>query len=424
MIIKPKKSLSGVIRVPGDKSISHRAIMLGALAHGTTTIKGFLMGEDCLSTIKCFRDMGIHIDINDAVVTVEGKGLHGLQKPITELYVGNSGTTLRLLSGILAAQDFECTITGDDSIKTRPMKRIMDPLQKMGADITSIECNDRAPLFIKGSTLQNITYHSPVASAQIKSCIMLASLFTEGKSKIIEPVLSRNHSEIMLNVFGAHVKTDVSTITTSPVGELVATDIIVPGDISSAAYFMVAGLIISNSDITIEHVGINPTRDGIIRVLKAMNGDLSLLNKRTINGELVADIRVKSSKLKGTVIDKNLIPTLIDEIPIIAIAACFAEGTTIIKDAAELRVKESDRIETMVSELTKMNANIKGTDDGMIIQHATKLRGNGVESYDDHRVAMSLAIAGLASEGTTHINNSDCVDVSFPGFFKIIDEIS
>ncbi len=424
MIIKPKKSLSGTLRVPGDKSISHRAIMLGALAHGTTTIKGFLMGEDCLSTIKCFRDMGIQIDINDAVVTVKGKGLHGLQKPATDLYVGNSGTTLRLLSGILAAQDFECTITGDDSIKTRPMKRIMEPLQKMGANIVSLESNDRAPLVIKGSKLQNIAYHSPVASAQIKSCIMLASLFTEGNTKIIEPVLSRNHSEIMLNVFGAHVHTDGSTITTSPVQELVATDIMVPGDISSAAYFMVAGLIVDNSDITIEHVGINPTRDGIIRVLKAMNGNITLLNKRTINGELVADIRVQSSKLKGTIIDKNLIPTLIDEIPVIAIAACFAEGTTIIKDAAELRVKESDRIETMVSELTKMNANIKGTDDGMIIKHSPKLKGNDLESYHDHRVAMSLAVAGLVSEGVTHIHHSDCVDISFPGFFELIDGIS
>ncbi|QUI22856.1 3-phosphoshikimate 1-carboxyvinyltransferase [Vallitalea pronyensis] len=424
MIIKPRKSLSGTMKVPGDKSISHRAIMLGALAEGTTTIKGFLMGEDCLSTITCFQKMGVHIDIEDAIVTVEGKGLRGLKKPTSELDVGNSGTTLRLLSGILAAQDFECTITGDDSIKTRPMKRIIEPLLKMGAHITSINDNDRAPLYIKGSTLQNITYHSPVASAQVKSCIMLASLFTEGQSTIIEPVRSRNHSEIMLNVFGGHIEADGCAITTSPVDQLSATDIIVPGDISSAAYFMVAGLILEDADITIEQVGINPTRDGIIHVLQAMNGNITVFNKRIMNGELVADIRVQSSQLKGTIIDKPLIPTLIDEIPVIAVAACFAEGTTLIKDASELRVKESDRIATMVSELTKMHADIQGTEDGMIIHHSPHLIGNDVESYHDHRVAMSLAVAGLAAKGITTIHHSDCVDISFPHFFKLINGIS
>lgn len=424
MIITPRTSLKGTIHVPGDKSISHRSIMLGALSNGTTRIRGFLMGDDCLSTIRCFRDMGIHIDTEEDQVIVNGKGLHGLQAPENTLDVGNSGTTLRLLSGILAAQDFTCSITGDESIRTRPMKRIMTPLREMGAHIESIEGNDRAPLQIRGRKLHNITYHSPVASAQIKSCILLASLYTDGSSKIIEPVLSRNHSEIMLNAYGATIKTEGSTITSTPVLELKATDIVVPGDISSAAYFLVAGLIMPDSDITIEGVGINPTRDGIIRVLQGMNGDLTLTNKKTINGELVADLRVKTSQLVGTTIDKELIPTLIDEIPAIAVAACFAEGTTVIKDAAELRVKESDRIETMVNELSKMGASIVGTEDGMIINHSPNLQGATIETYHDHRIAMSMAIAALMAQGSSEIQGSNCIDISFPGFFNLIDRIS
>ncbi|QUH27489.1 3-phosphoshikimate 1-carboxyvinyltransferase [Vallitalea guaymasensis] len=424
MIIHPVKSIQGEINVPGDKSISHRAIMLGALSKGITNIKGFLMGEDCLSTIRCFRDMGIDIEINDSLVTVNGRGLHGLKKPENELYVGNSGTTLRLMSGILAPQDFDCIITGDDSIKSRPMKRIIDPLTKMGANIVSIESNNKAPLKIIGSKLHNITHNSFVASAQVKSCIILASLYTENDTKIIEPVLSRNHTEIMLNYFGGNITTEGSTITSTPVKELYAKDINIPGDISSAAFFMVACLITKNSQLVIKNVGINPTRDGIITVLKAMNGDISLLNEREINGELVADIKVKSSKLSGTVIDKDIIPALIDEIPVIAVAACFAEGKTIIKDAQELKVKESNRIETMVTELSKMGADIIGTDDGMIISHSPNLRGATVKSYNDHRVAMSLAIAGLVAEGKTDINESECIDISFPGFYNSLQNIS
>ncbi|MCT4598640.1 MAG: 3-phosphoshikimate 1-carboxyvinyltransferase [Vallitalea sp.] len=424
MVINPVNKINGEINVPGDKSISHRAIMLGSIAKGTTTIKGFLMGEDCLSTIRCFRDMGIDIDINDNCVIVKGKGLHGLTKPNKELYVGNSGTTFRLMSGILAAQNFDCIITGDDSIKNRPMKRIIDPLRKMGANIESLHNNDKAPIKIIGSKLNGIKYTSSVASAQIKSCILLASLYTNNETQVIEPVLSRNHTEIMLNYFGGNIVTDNTTAISNPVKELNANDIIIPGDISSAAYFMVACLIIPNSEILIKDVGINVTRDGIIRVLKAMGGFIELRNKREINGELVADIYVKSSSLKGTVIDKKLIPTLIDEIPVIAVAACFAEGMTIIKDAAELKVKESNRIETMVTELSKLNANIIGTDDGMIIHSSPNLTGATVESYNDHRVAMSLAICGLASKEQIYINNSDCVNISFPNFYKLLDEIS
>ncbi|GKX31073.1 3-phosphoshikimate 1-carboxyvinyltransferase [Vallitalea longa] len=424
MIINSIKNIKGNVCVPGDKSISHRAIMLGALSKGITNIKGFLMGEDCLSTISCFREMGITIDIDDSLVTVHGKGLHGLKKPNKELYVGNSGTTLRLLSGLLAPQEFDCILTGDDSIKSRPMRRIIEPLTKMGANIVSIGNNDKAPLKITGSNLHNITYESLVSSAQVKSCIILASLYTENETKIIEPALSRNHTELMLNYFGGNITIHDSTIISTPVAELYGKDIIVPGDISSAAFLIVACLITKNSELLIRDVGINPTRDGIIRVLKSMNANISLLNEKVINGELVADIKVKSSNLKGTIIDKDIIPTLIDEIPVIAVAACFAEGKTIIKDAAELKVKESNRIEAMVTELSKMNADILATEDGMIISHSPQLTGTTVNSYNDHRVAMSLAVAGLAAQGTTEILDSSCIDISFPSFYDLLKNIS
>lgn len=423
MKINSVSKVKGTLSVPGDKSISHRAVMLGSIAKGNTSIKGFLMGEDCLSTIKCFRQMGINISVRATDVLVEGKGLAGLNKPSETLYVGNSGTTLRLLSGILSAQPFECTITGDDSIQKRPMKRIIDPLTNMGANIISIKNNDKAPLRIVGSDLNNITYESPVASAQVKSSIMLASLYTDGITKIIEPSVSRNHSEIMLNYFGANVETVDNTVICNPVKELYGQEVIVPGDISSAAFFMVAGLILPNSEILIKNVGINPTRDGIITALKNMNGNIELLNIRTISGELTADILVKSSKLHGTVIEKDIIPKLIDEIPVIAVAACFAEGKTVIKDAAELKVKESNRIEAMVTELTKMDATIESTDDGMIITGTHSLKGASVESYHDHRIAMSLAIAALTTNEGSTINNSECIDISFPTFFEDLSKL-
>lgn len=423
MKINSVSKVKGTLSVPGDKSISHRAVMLGSIAKGNTSIKGFLMGEDCLSTIKCFRQMGINISVRDSDVLVEGKGLAGLKKPSETLYVGNSGTTLRLMSGILSAQPFECTITGDDSIQKRPMKRIIDPLTNMGANIISIKNNDKAPLRIVGSELNNITYESPVASAQVKSSIMLASLYTDGITKIIEPSVSRNHSEIMLNYFGANVETVDNTVICNPVKELYGQEVIVPGDISSAAFFMVAGLILPNSEILIKNVGINPTRDGIITALKNMNGNIELLNIRTISGELTADILVKSSKLHGTVIEKDIIPKLIDEIPVIAVAACFAEGKTVIKDAAELKVKESNRIEAMVTELTKMDATIESTDDGMIITGTHSLKGASVESYHDHRIAMSLAIAALTTNEGSTISNSECIDISFPTFFEDLSKL-
>jgi len=428
MNIKSVKSLKGTITVPGDKSISHRSIMFGALALGTTHVTGFLMGADCLSTIGCFRQLGVSIEVKDDLVTIHGVGLHGLKSTTETLDVGNSGTTMRIMSGILCGQTFGTRITGDDSIQSRPMGRIIKPLTEMGAHIYSEAGNDKAPLIIEPAPLHGITYASPVASAQIKSSIIMANLYTNEISKINEPALSRNHTEIMLNYFGGHITSEGKTITTNPVKELYAKDIQVPGDISSAAYFLVAGLIVPNSDITLLNVGINETRDGIIHVLKKMGGNLELKNIRTINGEKVADIRVKSSKLEGITISGDIIPTLIDEIPVIAVAAVYAKGVTIIKDASELKVKETNRIDAMVTELSKMGVTILPTEDGMMITGIidsanNELNGGTFETYHDHRIAMSLAIAALGASTESFIKGSSCIDISYPTFFKDLESL-
>jgi len=424
MKVNKANRLKGTIIVPGDKSISHRSIMFGSLAKGKTRVTGFLNGADCLSTATIFKQMGISITFDTPTsFTLLGKGLNGLQNPNTLLDVGNSGTTMRLISGILSGQNFNTTLTGDASIRTRPMQRIIDPLLLMNANIQSANNNGLAPLFIKPSDLIGITYQSKVASAQVKSCIMLASLYANKESTITEPAISRNHSELMLKSLGADVRCEGKTITMLPKPILEGSTIEVPGDISSAAYFIVAGLIVPNSEIVIKNVGINPTRDGIIKVLKNMNGHIELTNQRLINEELRADIVVKSSQLTGTIIEGDIIPTLIDEIPIICVAAAFAEGSTIIRDAKELKVKESNRIDTMVCELTKMGANISPRDDGMEVIGTSKLSGAIVESYDDHRVAMSLAIAALCAKGTTTINNNKCIAISYPNFFEDIQSI-
>ena len=423
MKITTVTSLNGELNVPGDKSISHRAIMISSLANGKSTVRNFLMGDDCLSTINCFKDLGIDIDIKDDVVYINGKGLHGLTKPQKTLDVGNSGTTMRLLSGILAGQSFDTTITGDDSIQKRPMKRIIDPLSKMGANITSIKNNNCAPLHIKGNKLNNIKYNSPIASAQVKSSIILASLYTDESTTITEPYLSRNHTEIMLEQYGGKLDCEGNTITTKPTADLQANEIIVPGDISSAAFFITAGLIVPDSNILIKNCGINPTRSGIIDVYKKMGGHIELINKRTVNGELVADIIVKSSELHGTTIDGSLIPRLIDEIPVIAVAASLANGKTIVKDASELKVKESNRIDAMVNALSKMGAKIVATEDGMEITGVSKLCAASIDSCHDHRVAMSIAIAGLVAKGTTTITNSECVAISYPNFEKDLETL-
>ena len=409
--------LKGTLRVPGDKSISHRAIMFGSLAEGTTTIHGFLKGADCLSTIDCFRKMGISIEEKEDTIYVHGKGLHGLHKPEETLDVGNSGTTTRLISGILAGQNFDTVLSGDASLNSRPMGRIMKPLSMMGADIISIHDTGCAPLSIKGRSLNAIHYDSPVASAQVKSCVLLAGMYSDGITSVTEPVLSRNHTEIMLNYFGAQVTSEETTASIAPEPSLFAREITVPGDISSAAYFIAAGLLVPGSEILLKNVGINPTRDGLLRVCKDMGADITLLNVN-MEGEPTADLLVRTSSLHGTTVGGEIIPTLIDEIPMIAVMAAFAEGTTVIKDAKELKVKESDRILVMAENLSRMGADITPTEDGMIIHGGKPLHGAEIDSYLDHRVAMSFAVAGLLCDGPLSIKGGDCVKISYPEFYE------
>lgn len=409
--------LHGELTVPGDKSISHRAVMFGSLAKGTTRITHFLEGADCLSTISCFRKMGIDIEKTDGEVLVHGKGLHGLSAPSEILDVGNSGTTTRLISGILAGQDFDCELNGDASIQSRPMKRIMTPLSLMGADIESIKGNGCAPLRIRGKKLHAAHYNSPVASAQVKSCVLLAGMYADGITSVTEPVLSRNHTELMLNYFGAHVNSIDTTASIEPEPFLEARDITVPGDISSAAYFIAAGLLTPGSEILLKNVGINPTRDGMLRICKAMGADITLLNVND-DGEPTADLLVRTSTLHGTTIGGSVIPALIDEIPMLAVMAAFADGTTIIKDAAELKVKESDRIAVMVENLSRMGADITAADDGMIIHGGRPLHGAEIDSHLDHRIAMSFAVAGTIVDGPLTILGGDCVNISYPDFYN------
>lgn len=416
MEIQKLNKLHGKLTIPGDKSISHRAVMFGALAQGTTRITHFLEGADCLSTISCFQAMGIHIQKNKDEVLVEGKGLHGLQAPLDILDVGNSGTTTRLISGILAGQDFTSRLTGDASICQRPMGRIITPLSLMGAQITSQNQNGCAPLTIQGGHLHGIHYQSPVASAQVKSCVLLAGMYADAPTSVTEPVLSRNHTELMLNYFGAQVTSKGTTASILPQPDLKARDITVPGDISSAAYFIAAGLLVPGSEILLCNVGINPTRDGLLRVCQAMGGDITLLNVRN-NGEPTADLLIRSSSLHGTEIKGEIIPTLIDEIPMIAVMAAFAEGTTVIRDAAELKVKESDRIQVMTDNLTRMGADVEALPDGMIIHGGKPLHGATIDSHKDHRIAMSFAVAGGICEGSLTITDGECVNISYPKFY-------
>ena len=411
--------LYGEITVPGDKSISHRSIMLGALAKGTTEVTGFLQGADCLSSISCFEKMGITIKNDPAsdIVRITGNGLHGLKQPDSILDVGNSGTTTRLMSGILAAQPFTSTIDGDSSIRKRPMGRIMTPLSMMGAEFESLETDKCAPFKIMGGHLKGIHYNSPVASAQVKSAILFAGLYAEGITSVTEPSLSRNHTELMFESFGVNIKSEGRTATVTPASQLTAQKINVPGDISSAAYFIVAGLITPNSEITIKNVGINPTRDGILTVCRMMGAHISLSNVKDDIGEPVADITVKTSSLHGCTIEGDMIPKLIDEIPVIAVMAAFANGTTIIRDAEELKVKESNRIDVMVNNLSAMGVDIEATDDGMIIHGGKPLHGATIDSNLDHRIAMSFTIAGGLAQGETNIKGAECVNISYPAFF-------
>ena len=423
MFFTKVNSLKGEVSIPGDKSISHRAVMFGSLAEGTTEVTNFLQGADCLSTISCFRKLGIEIENTSQRILIHGKGLHGLTEPSDTLDTGNSGTTTRLISGILAGQRFTTILNGNASIQTRPMKRIITPLSIMGADITSLKGNDCAPLRICGGQLHGIAYKSPVASAQVKSCVLLAGLYADAPTSVTEPVLSRNHTELMLAGFGAHVASSGTTATIEPEPDLNGMKIEVPGDISSAAYFLAAGLMIPNSEILIKNVGINPTRDGILRVAKEMGGDITILNEKTSGGEPTCDLLVRSSSLKGVTIGGKIIPTLIDEIPMIAVMACFAEGITTIKDAQELKVKESNRIDTVVTNLKAMGAHIEATDDGMIIEGGYPLHGAVIDSHLDHRIAMSFAIGALGADGETRIEGAECVKISYPEFYQTLEKL-
>ena len=421
MIIQKHGPLRGELAVPGDKSISHRSVMFGALSEGITEAENFLTGADCLSTISCFRQMGISVEQNGTSVVVHGKGLHGLTRPSGIIDAGNSGTTVRLLSGILAGQPFDSMITGDASIQKRPMKRVMTPLSQMGASITSVHENGCAPLQIKGSPLHGIHYLSPVASAQVKSCVLLAGLYADTPTSVTEPAISRNHSELMLRYFGADIQCEGTTSTVLPDPRLVGQKVNVPGDISSAAYFIAAALLVPGSEVLLKNVGINPTRDGMLRVVRAMGGDVTLVNENTDGAEPCADLLIRSSSLHATTIEGELIPTLIDELPVIAVLAAFAEGTTVIKDAAELKVKESDRIAVMTENLKRMGADVEPTDDGMIIHGGRPLHGATINPYLDHRIAMSFAVAALAADGETKIQDADCVKISYPGFYTDLE---
>ena len=421
MIIQKHGPLRGELAVPGDKSISHRSVMFGALSEGITEAENFLTGADCLSTISCFRQMGISVEQNGTSVIVHGKGLHGLTRPSGIIDAGNSGTTVRLLSGILAGQPFDSMITGDASIQKRPMKRVMTPLSQMGASITSVHENGCAPLQIKGSPLHGIHYLSPVASAQVKSCVLLAGLYADAPTSVTEPAISRNHSELMLRYFGADIQCEGTTSTVLPDPRLVGQKVNVPGDISSAAYFIAAALLVPGSEVLLKNVGINPTRDGMLRVVRAMGGDVTLVNENTDGAEPCADLLIRSSSLHATTIEGELIPTLIDELPVIAVLAAFAEGTTVIKDAAELKVKESDRIAVMTENLKRMGADVEPTDDGMVIHGGRPLHGATINPYLDHRIAMSFAVAALAADGKTEIQDADCVKISYPGFYTDLE---
>ena len=423
MKINQVSKLSGTITVPADKSITHRSIMLSSIAEGKSYVNNYLKSDDCLMTMNAFKQMGVNIEQKDGSLIIDGVGINGLKDPVKEIYAGNSGTTTRLLSGVLAGQKFSSTITGDESLSKRPMKRVIAPLSLMGADIKARD-NNFLPMTINtNGNLKAIDYVSPVASAQVKSCILFAGLYVDGVTTVTEPIKSRDHSEKMFKTFGADISVDGLKVSIKHCDKLYAQEVTVPCDISSAAFFIVAGLIVPNSNIKILNVNINKTRDGILTVLKNMGAYIVLDNVRTVSGEDVADIEIKSSKLNSTSFGKEIVPSLIDEIPIIVLAATQAEGKTVISGAKELKVKESDRIHSVASQLNKMGADIQETDDGFIINGPTKLNGATVDSFDDHRIAMMLSVAGLIAEGQTEILKSDCVKISFANFYEVLEKI-
>jgi 3-phosphoshikimate 1-carboxyvinyltransferase len=421
--LTPGQAVQGTIRVPGDKSISHRSIMLGSLAKGTTHVSGFLDGDDCLATLNAFRSMGIEIEgPENGNVVIHGKGLHGLTAPGTDLYMGNSGTSIRLMSGLMSGQRFDVRMTGDRSLSKRPMKRVTVPLQQMGAQVETAE-NGTPPITLKGGAgLKGIHYDMPIASAQVKSCVLLAGLYAEGETSVTEPAPTRDHTERMLRGFGYEVKTEGNCMSLHGGGELTATTIDVPSDISSAAFFMVAASIAKDADLTLQHVGINPTRTGVIDILKLMGANLEIFNEREIGGEPVADIRIRSAQLKGIHIPEALVPLAIDEFPVLFIAASAAEGETVLTGAEELRVKESDRIQVMADGLIACGVDAKATPDGIIIQGGG-FKGGEIESHDDHRIAMSFSVASLIAEKAITVNDCATVKTSFPNFVELASSV-
>jgi 3-phosphoshikimate 1-carboxyvinyltransferase len=417
--------LRGEITVPGDKSISHRSIMLGSLARGTTLVHGFLQGEDNRATLNAFRAMGVTIDeLPDGRLKIEGRGLHGLQEPADVLDCGNSGTTMRLMLGLLAGQPFFTVLNGDRYLRRRPMKRVVQPLATMGGRIWGRQGGDLAPLAIQGGPLAATRYDSPIASAQVKSALLLAGLYAEGETTVREPHLSRDHSERMLTYFGADVRPFAGGVTIAGGPVLEGREVFVPGDISSAAFFLVAALITPGSELLIRQVGINPTRSGIIDILRRMGGDIDLLEVRELSGEPVADLLVRGSSLRGIEIGGSLVPRAIDEFPVVSVAACFAEGVTVIRDAKELRVKETDRIAAMTEALNMLGGSVEAREDGMVITGVPGLQGGTVPSHGDHRIAMSMAVAGLRASGPVVVNDTDCTETSFPGFWELLQGLS
>jgi 3-phosphoshikimate 1-carboxyvinyltransferase len=423
--IRSVTRIAGEVTVPGDKSISHRSIMLGSLATGKSLVTGFLHGEDNHATLNAFRSMGVNIEERPGgLLEISGKGLHGLSEPTDVIDCGNSGTTMRLMTGLLAGQSFFSVLTGDQYLRRRPMKRVTCPLARMGAKIWGREGGEKAPLGILGSQLSAISFESPIASAQVKSALLLAGLYADGVTTIHEPHRSRDHSERMLSYFGAKLDVFAGGVSVEPNPQLSGREVVVPGDISSAAFFLVAALITPGSELLIRNVGINPTRSGIIDILQQMGGSIELVEQRDVSGEPVADLLVRHSDLKGIDIHGDMIPRAIDEFPVVSVAAAFAEGETVIRDAHELRVKETDRIAAMVSELEKLGARVEARDDGMIIQGDGELSAAEVDSYGDHRIAMSMAIAGLRCRGEMIINNTGCTATSFPDFWDLLKQVS
>ncbi|BET57293.1 3-phosphoshikimate 1-carboxyvinyltransferase [Geobacter sp. 60473] len=420
----PARALRGEIAMPGDKSISHRSIMLGSIARGVSTVSGFLRGEDNIATLDAFRAMGVQIHDDGETLRIEGKGLHGLTEAEDVIDCGNSGTSIRLLTGLMAAQRFYTVLTGDRYLRRRPMRRVVEPLSRMGACIHGRDNGEKAPLAIVGRPLTGITHDSPVASAQVKSALMLAGLYADGATRVTEPHLSRDHSERMFRHFGARLETDAAGVTVYGGHELAGRDIVVPGDISSAAFFLVAALIVPGSELLIRGVGVNPTRTGILDILAAMGGSVELLDQREVSGEPVADLLVRSSALKGIEIGGDVVPRAIDEFPVICVAAALAEGTTVIRDARELRVKETDRIAAMASNLRAAGATITETADGMIIEGTGRLNGATVESFGDHRIAMSMLVAGLAASEAVTVSDTECIATSFPTFTALLDRVA